>query len=684
LKRFVLVPLVLALLAACANDAALKEGQTLIAQGDADAGLAKLETAMREHPGDAEYRAVYLREKEREVVRRIAAADAERAAGRYESARVAYQRVLALHPENPRARAALADLDALARHAALVKEAEAAFAKDDADSAGALLRRVLAQDARNPAALALQRRINEADLKKTLEPPKLGAAARKPVSLEFKDAPLRSVFDMISRQSGVNFVLDKDVRPDLKATIFARNTTVSDAIDLVLLTSQLEKKVLNENTVLVFPALPAKLKDYQDLVVKSFYLANADVKQTVNMIKTVLKTRDVFIDEKIGLLVMRDTPAAIRIAEKLIAAQDLPEAEVMLEVEVMEVKRSKLIELGINYPTTLSVITPDEVVNSVADASGVITTTTTPATNLTIQSLKNLTDADFGVSPNPSAVARQEDSDVNILATPRIRVKNKEKAKIHVGDKVPVITSNVTSTGVVSETVSFLDVGLKLDVEPTVHGSEDVAIKIALEVSNIVREVTSATGTLTYQLGTRNASTVLRLKDGETQILAGLISSAERETAGGLPYLSDLPLLGRLFKNQKNEQDKTEIVLLITPRIVRALSAPQPALLEFPAGTESRASSAPLSLRPASQIKASSPAAGAAPGIPPRPTPATRATPSPAPTPEDLEDELDPTTPVQPEAPPTAQGNDDAAAPPRAPTAPAGPTYLPSGLVQPK
>jgi general secretion pathway protein D len=162
------------------------------------------------------------------------------------------------------------------------------------------------------------------------------------------------VFDALSRTSGINFILDKDVRGDARTTIYARQVSVEDAIDLILLPNQLEKKILSENSILVYPGTPQKQREYQDLIMKSFYLENADVKQTLNMIKTLLKTKDVFIDEKINLLIMRDTPEVIRLAEKLVSAQDLAEAEVMLEVEVLEISRTRLMELGVKWPDQLT------------------------------------------------------------------------------------------------------------------------------------------------------------------------------------------------------------------------------------------------------------------------------------------------------------------------------------------
>jgi general secretion pathway protein D len=168
-------------------------------------------------------------------------------------------------------------------------------------------------------------------------------------------------------------------------------------------------------------------------------------------------------------------------------------------------------------------------------------------------------------------------------------VKNREKAKIHIGDRVPVITTTAaTGGGFVSESVTYLDVGLKLDVEPTIYLEGDVGIKVGLEVSNIVKEVVGKTNsnTLTYQIGTRNANTTLRLHDGETQILAGLISNEDRSSASKVPGLGDFPLLGRLFSSHSDTKNKTEIVLLITPHVMRNINRPDAGKIEFFSGTD--------------------------------------------------------------------------------------------------
>lgn len=453
------------------------------------------------------------------------------------------------------------------------------------------LRPVLSENPSHKAALHLKARIEEQRVKLIRPEVKLAATFRKPISLEFRDAPLKSVMEVIAKVSGLNFFYDKDIRPDLKATIFAKNTTIEDAMRLLLVTNQLEQKILNENSILIYPSTPQKLKDYQTLSVRSFYLTNADVKAVSNSIKTIVKSKDIVIDERLGIIIMRDTPEAIRMAERIVSLQDLSDPEVMLEVEIMEIKRSRLLELGIQWPSQLTL--------SPLQIGGV---------PLTVEDLRNLTETTTQATIGNVVInARKEDQNGNILANPRIRVRNKEKAKIQIGDRVPVITTTSTSTGFVSESVNYIDVGLKLEVESNIYLDEEVAIKINLEVSNLVREVLSKSGTLAYQIGTRGANTVLRLKDGETQILAGLISDEDRTTANKIPGLGELPIAGRLFGSQKDDTQRSEILLSITPRIVRSIQRPDMLEAEFESGTESSIGAQTLRLETVAQESSESP-----------------------------------------------------------------------------
>ncbi|MDA8260872.1 MAG: type II secretion system protein D [Betaproteobacteria bacterium] len=585
IRHSILTTALLALsLAGCAGTG-LKEGRELIAAGQAEAGIARLRAGLAKEPDNIELKAYYHTQRERLTSNLLIQAQQDLDAGHFDAAEVTLRKVLALHPENPRAGTLLSNLATARRHKQDLQAASQALAAGRPDEAAQAARLILAQAPGHAGAQALLQQIQATRTPDELSPRELGAAYRKPITLEFRDAPLRNVFDMIARQSGINFIFDKDVRLDVKATLFARNTPIADAVDMLLMTGQLTKKVVNANTLLIYPDQPQKQKAYQELMVKSFYLGNADAKATMAMLRTLIKARDLYVDERLNLLIMRDTPDAIRLAEKIIAVQDLAEPEVMLDVEVLEVKRGRLLDLGVQYPNQFSLLNLAPATSSTI-VDGIVTNTTPAASVLTVESLKNIVASQIAISPTPTVNFRKDDSDVNILANPRIRVKNREKAKIHIGDKVPVITSNATSTGVISESVSYLDVGLKLDVEPSVLMRDDVQIKVGLEVSNIVREIRSNSGTLTYQIGTRNAGTTLRLKDGETQVLAGLISDEDRSTASRVPGLGDLPLLGRLFSSQRDERSKTEIVLLITPRVLRSDATRQPALTEFRGGTE--------------------------------------------------------------------------------------------------
>jgi general secretion pathway protein D len=560
--------------AGCATHDSFKEARSLVESDQTEEGLARMEQLVKENPKDTELRNYYQRNRDVAVQRYLEAGDQALKAGAHDRAREAYALAQRFDPENARAKAGLEGVERDLKSRAALAGAESALKGGDAGIAYEKARDVLAQDPRNREARALVRRIDEDRAREKSAGPQLGGALQKKVTLEFRDAPLRSVFEILSKHTGLNFVFDRDLQSDLKATVFVRDTAIEEVMRLVLVTNQLERKVLNDNTVLIYPNTPAKQQAYKDLVVKSFYLANADVKQTANMVRQLVKTRDLFVDEKLNLLVIRDTPEAVRIVEKLVASQDLGEPEVMLEVEVLEVGHTQLANMGIQWPSSVSL--------GVMGAAGIPGQITGREAQSFNGGLARLQFSDPLLAVN----LRKQAGRTNILANPRIRVKNREKARIHIGDKVPVVTTTAGATGFVSETVNYLDVGLKLEVEPQVYLEDDVGIKVALEVSNIAQQIKSSSGTLAYQVGTRTAATTLRLKDGETQVLAGLINSEDRRSADKVPGLASLPVLGRLFTNKDDTVNKTEIVLLITPRVIHNVQRPEARFGEFNSGTE--------------------------------------------------------------------------------------------------
>lgn len=502
--------LVLVLLAGCANPA-FRDGSRLLADGKLEEALPKLQSAASQEQSNSEYQMVYLTARDRMILQWLSEADGLRKAGNVVEAERIYKKVLGVDANNVRARDGLSDLERDARHLAWLAKAESAFKKNDVETALANVRAVMSENPENDVARQLMRTINEKTAIETV-PPRLESGLSKPLSIEFKDAPLKQIFEILSRTSGLNFIFDREVKGDQRATIFLRNTSVREALNLLMVTNQLEQRVLDGNSILVYPNAAGKLKDYQPLMVKTFLLSNVDAKTASNTLKTIIKAKDLVVDERQNIIVMRDTVDAIRMAEKLLAVQDQAEPEIMMDVAILEVTRSNLLNLGIQWPNQMAL-------SPLAGPDG----------NVTLDDLRNLQPSTVrAVLPAMTIHADKQDGSVNILANPRIRARNRETAKIMIGDRIPNITSTSTATGFVAENIQYVDIGLKLEVQPTVNADNEVAIKISLEVSSIVDRVVSKAGSLAYQIGTRNASTVLKLRDGENQVLAGLIIAPAR------------------------------------------------------------------------------------------------------------------------------------------------------------
>lgn len=602
-RLLVAAVLAASLLAGCASHPAIEASRQLLASGNTDAAMQRLLEATQRSPDDVELRAAFHRQRDLASAQLLASADGARSSGREEEAEALYRRVQRFDEKNARAASGLAAIAADRRRNTLVSEGEAALAKDKPALAERNARTVLAEAPAHGGARALLRAVQERQAQEEAKALAPKSPAPKPISLEFRDVALKAVFEVLARSSGINFVFDKDVRSDTKVTIFIRNSNVDEIVRLILATNQLESKQLNENSLLIYPKTAAKAKEHQEMVVRSFFLANGDAKQAQTMLKNVLKAKDMFIDERLGLVVIKDTPEVVKLAERLIESLDLAEPEVMLDLEVLEISRSQLYELGLDFPDQIGYgkITPD-VVNKVTDTNGVTISQTTTfggvlsPGNIDLRNRVGLTN--FVANPGMLLNLKSNGGDSKLLANPRIRVKSREKAKIHIGDKLPVFTTTATANVGVAASVSYIDVGLKLDVEPVVHMEDEVGIKVGLEVSSVVKEIAGPSNSTAYQIGTRSAATSLRLKNGETQVLAGLISNEERNSAAKLPGFGDVPLLGRLFASNKDSSNKTEIVLLITPRIMRNLTPPQRSEPALAAGTEGNIGAPALRISP--------------------------------------------------------------------------------------
>jgi general secretion pathway protein D len=579
-SHWILVLTVAALAAGCAASRLHHDGVDLIKAGKVEEGLVKLSLAVEKAPTNPVYRSDFLAQRDAQLEKLLAAGKAQRTAEHWQDAGSLFERARAIAPLDPRPQDALIELARARGFVSDLDQARADVRHGDIENARDLVGSVQARDPGNRDAAALMRQIDDMRARDRADNPVLRSAGGKAVSLRFADGSVRMILEAIGRMSGLTIMIDRDIRPDLVTNIVVEKVSAEDAINLVIQTAHLRRKVLDSNTVLIYPATPDKIRDYEDLVVKGFHISNADAKRTEALLKGLMKTEDIFVDEKQNLIVVRGPIEQIQIAEKLVALHDVKQPEVMLEVQVMEVNRSRVTELGVSYPNqaTLSRIPSSSSGTTLADFKKI---------NPSVISL---------VIPSTVVNLNEVITDGDLLANPRIRVRNREHAKILIGDKLPVVTTTATSTGFVSENIQYLDVGLKLDVEPDISLDDNVSINLSLEVSSVVKQITTPGGSLAYDIGTRDASTVLELKDGETEILAGLISDNDTRTATGIPTLGQFPVVGRLFSSHKTDHEKSEIILAITPHIVRGYRPTVASDSQFWSGTANRPRTQPFVL----------------------------------------------------------------------------------------
>lgn len=600
--------MVLALgLAGCApGEMKRSRGNDLVAEGKYAEGISQLAEATRDDPTNASLRKDFLLQRQAVIERLMTEAGMQRKATDLNAAELTYRRILGIDPDNAAARQGIDEIEVDRRHDKMLKEAAALAKKGDTSGAKSTLRVVDLEAPGNPDSAKLRKQMDDPTIKERIAGPTLNVKGRKPLTLQFRDANLKMVLEAIARTTGINILIDKEVRNDNKVTIFVKDTPVEEAIDFLMFQNQLERRVLGENTVMIYPATPAKNKDYQELKIRRFSLGSADPKQVQAMLKTIVKTKDIFVDEKTSSVVIRDAPEAIRIAERLVEAMDQPEPEVMLEIDIMQVDRDRRMSLGIDWTRSA---------------------TWSLRKDMTLEQFKSRTSADINF-PSPvsiTAKAEKVDGDVNDLAKPRIRVRNKEKAKILIGTRNPVVSSAATpmtggASPVYNTAVQYIETGIKLEVEPQIHPDGDVAIKLALEVSaaGAQIDIPGSTGTLVFPVTTNNVNTLLQMRDGETQIIGGLIQHQNDQSQSKIPGLGDVPVVGRLFGSVTDTWNKKELVMAITPHVVRNVQIRDVDLVELWSGTEAkvRFGSPNLGVSGGSGVATSQPAAPTVPAVP--------------------------------------------------------------------
>jgi len=396
-------------------------------------------------------------------------------------------------------------------------------------------------------------------------------SSNAPIMLNFRQTDLRQAFEFIAKSFGINVIFDDGIK-STPVTLFAKDVTFEQAIGLVLTTTKSFYRRLGQNTILVAPDTKEKRNQYQDYLVRTFNLSNIKAKDMSDIVKGVISVNKIIINEELNSLVVRDTDDVISLVEKMIFINDRKPAEIMMEVEILEVNRSKAEKLGLDlgsYAATIGV--PPELPRG-----------TSP------QDVYTLT--------VPSATFRffKQDVDAKTLANPKVRVINGKLAKIHIGDRVPLRASTIVeATGQTRTTYDYKDVGIRLSVEPMIHLDNSSSVKLGLEVSSLGENLGTSSEPA-YRIGTRNAETYMLLRDGETAILGGLIRDEERDTRVKVPGFGDIPVVGSLFTSYDDSGGRTDVLLTITPRVVRSWDLPARPTREFYSGTETVYSTKPL------------------------------------------------------------------------------------------
>jgi len=416
--------------------------------------------------------------------------------------------------------------------------------------------------------------------------------SRQPITLKFQNARTKEVFEVLARAGGINILFDKDMKDD-PITIFVKDATFEDALNLILTTQGLFMRRLAYDTIIVIPRTKQKLDQYQDLMIRTFYLSNAKAKDVVNLLRTMLETKRIFVNEDVNAIVMRDTADKVKLAERIILANDRKQGEVVFEIEVLEVDKTLSDKFGVNIAKQAGA--------AVGPASDTPTFPAASSTTLfTYRQLTSLNPTSYLFTLPTSILLDflRSESNTKTLANPRVRVVNNKQAKINIGDKVPILlSSSSTIPGVTPGTIptqstitsiEFKDTGVKLTVEPVIHLNQDVTLKLQLEVTRLGDLVTLQANPLIQQFrfGTRTAETSLSLKDGESVVLAGLIQPEDQTTVTKVRGLGDIPVLGEMFKSTTRDVVTTDVILTITPHIVRAMELPSMDDQAFWSGTE--------------------------------------------------------------------------------------------------
>jgi len=551
LLRLALLTLAVAVSACAAT--ALTRGHDAEHRQDYDAAVVDYTKALQEHPDNASARAGLERVKLRASQDHFTHARRLAATNKLDEALVEYQIAADLNPTS-------GDIQKELRTTREQLRTRAIGPREDKTELEALIQRA-----------------------RDLPPPgiDLPQGIRLPASVVFSDASSRLLFQAIGRFADIGVGFDPAFR-DERITLDLRNASLEDALKTATGATHTFYRVTAPRTILIVPDTPAKRSEYEEEVVQPFYLSNADLKETMDLLRMVLDARRISPVTANNVVTIKDTPERVAAAARLLAAIDKAKPEVLIDVELLEVDRTRLQDYGLQFASPGS--PPIGIDGSVGINTG-------PGNSITLQALRSLSASDVVFANLPSLYYRLLRSDTNtrVLANPQLRITEGSTAQARFGDRIPVPTTTfaaIATGGVPQQPITsyqYENIGVNLDITPRAHHDDDVTIALRVVVQSV--SGTGFGGLPTF--GNREVNTVIRLRDGETNMLGGLIRDDERRVVNGIPGLSDIPAIGRLFAHTHTETNQSDIILTLTPHIIRVLDVKDQDLRAFRVGKDS-------------------------------------------------------------------------------------------------
>ncbi|HWP85428.1 MAG TPA: type II and III secretion system protein [Terriglobia bacterium] len=541
--------------AAAAGDREYKAGLEAQARQDYDEAYRQFQAAVQANPRNPQFLMAFERARFQAAALHVDRGNKLQNQGNLEEAAIEYEIAAAIDPSSPIARQALQSVRAKIEQA----------------------RQGIPEDRGTPS------------LEHALGPPVLQPLSRAPINLRISNES-RIVTETIAKMAGINVLFDPDYT-GRRISVEFNNVTLEEALDHIALLTRTFWKPVTQNTILVIPDTAVKRREQEQQIIKTFYLSNTitpqELTEVVTAIRTLLETRRIQQINSMNAIIIRDTPDKVALAEKIIRDVDKAKPEVVVDVAVLEVRRDKARQLGIGVGLPglqiPAVFTP----KGTAPAAGA-----TPS--LPISELDRLGENDWSITlPGAQLNALLTDSHTRILQRPEVRASDGMRASLRIGDKVPIATG-AYQPGVAGQAVSALvqtqfqyqDVGVNVDITPKVHQNQEITLKVRVEVSAVTQTAEPVPGVRQPVIGQRVIEHDIRLREGEMNILGGIFQSSSNNQVGGIPGLSQIPLLKYLFSNVSDSIAEDEVLIVLRPRTVRLPDITPQNLRAIDVGTE--------------------------------------------------------------------------------------------------